>query len=153
MDGEIWLESDKNKGCEFYFTVIMKKESDAEEIKNESCDSRKNAEAESEACKRVLVVDDDELNRFYISRLSMKHNTDAMTADSGAEALKMLSSHTFDLILMDIQMHMLDGLETTKKIRELEKTALKNVPIIAMTAYPLTGEIENSINQGMDDCI
>jgi CheY-like chemotaxis protein len=74
---------------------------------------------------------------------------------NGTEALQQLNQHRYDLILMDIQMQGMDGFETTRQIRRLER-ADKNhphVPIIAMTAYALGGDRERALQSGMDDYI
>ena len=75
------------------------------------------------------------------------------TASNGIEALKLMENYNFDIILMDIQMPELDGIETAEIIREKEKKSGKHIPIIAITAYALKGDKEKFLSKGMDDYI
>jgi CheY-like chemotaxis protein len=74
-------------------------------------------------------------------------------AFNGRECLRLFQQKPYDVILMDIQMPILDGYETTKAIRKIEKSGgeIRHVPIIAVTANSLSGDRENCINAGMDD--
>ena len=76
-----------------------------------------------------------------------------VVANNGKEALEALSRDDFDLILMDVQMPLLDGLETTRMIREKEQGAARHIPIIAMTAHAMKGDREQCLAAGMDDYI
>jgi two-component system, sensor histidine kinase and response regulator len=76
-----------------------------------------------------------------------------MLANNGAEALTLLSRHTFDLLLMDIQMPEMDGLTATRKIREQENATGLHLPIVAMTAHAMAGDREICIEAGMDGYI
>lgn len=71
-------------------------------------------------------------------------------ADDGRQALEKWKSASYDLILMDVQMPEMDGFEATAAIREIEKTTGAHVPIVAMTAYALTGDKERCLAAGMD---
>src|SRR5271168_1466920 len=78
----------------------------------------------------------------------MGHST--VVAGNGKEALLLLTTHRFDLVLMDIQMPEMDGLTATRKIRESERETQLHLPIIAMTAHAMKGDRERCIEAGMD---
>ena len=73
-----------------------------------------------------------------------------MVADDGAKALKAYSENAFDLILMDVQMPVMDGMETTAAIRQSEQATGRHIPIIAMTAHAMTGDRQRFLQAGMD---
>ena len=76
-----------------------------------------------------------------------------IVVDDGRMAIRILEEQSFDLILMDVQMPEMDGLETTVLIREKEKITGRHIPIIAMTAQAMTGDRERCLQAGMDDYI
>lgn len=75
------------------------------------------------------------------------------TANNGVEALDLIKRKKFDLVLMDVQMPEMDGIETTRKIREMEEGTENHVPIIAITAHALKGDREKFLLSGMDGYI
>ncbi|WP_310619505.1 response regulator [Flexibacterium corallicola] len=95
--------------------------------------------------KTVLIVEDNELNMKLFNDLLEAHGYATLKSRNGIEALDLARSHTPDLILMDIQLPEVSGLEVTKWIKEDE--ALKNIPIIAVTAFAMKGD-EERIRQG-----
>jgi two-component system, sensor histidine kinase and response regulator len=99
---------------------------------------------------RVLLAEDNKVNQTLAVRLLEKQGYSVSVAANGREALTVLALQEFDLILMDVQMPEMDGLETTKAIREMEKTSGKHVPIIAMTAHALKGDEQKCLSAGMD---
>ncbi len=101
---------------------------------------------------RVLVVDDQSQNRLYAQLALLELNADVVTAASGFEALEACRNQHFDLILMDIRMPEMDGLEATRKIRQLWSTAKDHTPIIGLTADLLNLTEHDWQNAGMDDC-
>ena len=99
---------------------------------------------------RVLVVDDSAVNlTLAVSQLE-RIGYDAVTVNSGVDALEILAKETFDVVLMDWHMPGLDGLETTRRYRRSE-TAEKELPIIAMTASAMSGDRERCLAAGMSD--
>jgi signal transduction histidine kinase/DNA-binding response OmpR family regulator len=102
---------------------------------------------------RVLVVEDNAVNQKLAMTLLKREGHDVVVAESGAEAISKSSESTFDLILMDIQMPEMDGLEATASIRESEKSTGDHIPIVAMTAHAMQGDRERCLNAGMDDYI
>ncbi|MEO6325410.1 MAG: response regulator [Thermoanaerobaculia bacterium] len=98
--------------------------------------------------RRVLLVDDDWICRQVGQELLQTHGLDVITASSGGEALALLESVSFDLVLMDLQMPEMSGIETARRIRALADT--KNLPLIAMTAELFDGESARFAETGMD---
>ncbi|MGV6810461.1 MAG: response regulator [bacterium] len=97
----------------------------------------------------ILLVDDDEMNRFFGRELLASLGVRIELAESGEQALEKLRSQVFDLVFMDISMPKMDGYETTQQIRQaLQQTKL---PIIALTAHAIAGERERCLQAGMND--
>jgi CheY-like chemotaxis protein len=93
---------------------------------------------------RVLLVEDDFSNQVATCKLLEKSGHAVTLAANGQEALELLQARDFDIVLMDIQMPVMGGLEATEAIRNApELTACKHIPIIALTAYAMTGDREN----------
>ncbi|WP_045214892.1 protein kinase domain-containing protein [Desulfonatronovibrio magnus] len=106
---------------------------------------------------KVLLVEDNSINLLLAKELLLDHGITVVTADNGRKAYELFKKHSFDIVLMDIQMPEMDGLEATQKIRRYEKYQKINsnnptrVPIIAMTAHAMAGDREKSLKAGMDD--
>ena len=104
--------------------------------------------------KRILLVEDNIINQKVALGILKKLGLRADAAADGIEALKALENLPYDLVLMDVQMPEMDGLEATHHIRDPQSAVLDhNVPIIAMTAHALHGDRERCINAGMSDYI
>jgi two-component system sensor histidine kinase/response regulator len=98
----------------------------------------------------ILVAEDNPVNQFVASRMLEKLGHTWVMASNGQEAVRAVASEPFDLILMDIQMPEMDGLEATRRIREQEQNSGGHRPIIAVTANSLPGDREQFLNGGMD---
>jgi PAS domain S-box-containing protein len=98
----------------------------------------------------VLVAEDSPVNMKLIARLLEKRGHTVTKAESGRGVLRALEKGRFDLILMDIQMPEMDGLEATATIREREKSTGEHIPIVAMTAHAMKGDRERCLDAGMD---
>jgi signal transduction histidine kinase/CheY-like chemotaxis protein len=99
---------------------------------------------------RILVAEDNPVNQTLAVRLLEKKGHSVTVAETGRRALKLLEQEPFDLILMDIQMPEMDGLEVTARIRRSEVAAGRHIPIIAMTAHAMVGDSERCLHAGMD---
>ncbi len=96
--------------------------------------------------KRILVIEDNETNIYLIGFILKKNGHEAIEARSGEEGIELAVKEKPDLILMDIQLPGIDGLETTKRIRELD--AGRKIPIIALTSYAMTGDKQKALEAG-----
>lgn len=101
---------------------------------------------------RILLADDNQVNQKVGVAMLAKYDHSIDIANDGIEALLMVTRKDYDLILMDVQMPEMDGIEATKKIRRLPG-AVSNVPIIAMTANAMKGDRERYLEAGMDDYV
>jgi PAS domain S-box-containing protein len=99
---------------------------------------------------RILVVEDNLVNRLLAIRLVEKHGHTTGFACNGREALEALAKQRYDLVLMDVQMPEMDGLEATQAIRAQEEQSRRHQPIIAMTAHAMQGDRELCLAAGMD---
>lgn len=108
------------------------------------------AETGNSAGLRLLVAEDNLVNQRLALRLLEKQGHSVELARDGIEALKKLTEMDFDAVLMDIQMPNLDGLQTTMRIREGEKSTGKHMPIIALTAHAMAGYSESCLAAGID---
>jgi len=102
------------------------------------------------AARRVLLVEDGEVNRKVATDLLAMRGHDVTAACDGSEALAALENRSFDLVLMDVQMPGMDGFEATAAIREREKATRKHTRIVAMTAHAMKGDRERCLAAGMD---
>ncbi|MDR1545708.1 MAG: response regulator [Deltaproteobacteria bacterium] len=98
---------------------------------------------------RILLVEDNEVNQLVASRILKRAGFEVTVANNGLEGLDKVQAEPFDLVLMDIQMPEVDGLEATKRIRALG--TFDQLPIVAMTAHAMTGDKELSLQSGMND--
>ncbi|MEL6332887.1 MAG: response regulator [Cyanobacteria bacterium J06626_26] len=98
---------------------------------------------------RVLLVEDNELNRDMLSRRLRRRGYDLAIAVDGAEAIAIASAQTFDLILMDMSLPVIDGWEATRRLKAQPHT--KDVPIIALTAHAMRGDRDQALEAGCDD--
>ncbi|HST00228.1 MAG TPA: response regulator, partial [Usitatibacter sp.] len=101
------------------------------------------------AGRRVLIVDDDIRNIFALSSVLEDYGVDIRTADNGREAIALAHKADLDVILMDIMMPEMDGLETMKEIRKIQ--ACRDLPIVAVTAKAMKGDRERCIEAGAWD--
>jgi two-component system sensor histidine kinase/response regulator len=101
----------------------------------------------------ILVAEDNRINQNLAMRLLEKHGHRVVVAGNGIEAIALWEKHTFDLVLMDVQMPEMSGLEATTIIREKELQTGQHIPIVAMTAHAMKGDRERCLVAGMDDYV
>jgi CheY-like chemotaxis protein len=98
----------------------------------------------------ILLAEDNEINQLVACGILEQSGHKVEVAQNGAEVMPLLSAHSFDIVLMDIQMPEMDGFQATAAIREMEKQTGSHLPVIAMTAHALAGYKEICLAAGMD---
>jgi CheY-like chemotaxis protein len=98
---------------------------------------------------KILLVEDNEMNRDMLSRRLLKKGYDLVMAVDGEQAIEMARSEAPDLILMDISLPGLDGWEATRRLKAMPETLA--IPIIALTAHAMAGDREKCLEAGCDD--
>jgi PAS domain S-box-containing protein len=102
---------------------------------------------------RILVAEDSLVNQKLAINLLQRQGHAVVIANNGREAVAKWESQRYDLILMDVQMPEMDGLEATARIREKEQASSRHIPIIAMTAHAMAGDRQRCLESGMDDYV
>lgn len=148
QNGTMLLSSELNKGSTFTVIIPFMLASVDKSRQPTRTKGQKFASLEN---KRILVVEDNLINQKVASQILLKAGFEVVNvADNGFKALDMLQTETYDAVLMDIQMPEIDGLETTRRIRNNLKLS---VPVIALTASALPEDMEICFNAGMNDYI
>ena len=102
--------------------------------------------------RKILIVDDDDRNIFALTSILETQNMNVVSAQNGLEALKLLADNTdIEIVLMDIMMSEMDGYETIKRIRQIDK--FKALPVIALTAKAMKGDREKCIAAGASEYV
>jgi len=102
---------------------------------------------------RILLAEDNQVNQRVAARILQKAGHFVVVVDNGKKALETLRTQGFDLVLMDVQMPEMDGLEATRAIRLREQRTSSHLPVIALTAHAMGGDRERFLEAGMDDYI
>jgi signal transduction histidine kinase/CheY-like chemotaxis protein len=144
MDGRISLESEPGRGSTFSFAIAAPV---VESPSEEPPDAREKA-AES---MKILVAEDHKVNQYLIVNILRKLGHFPTIAENGVEALAALDRDTFDMVLMDIQMPEMDGLEAVRRIRLAEGPSGQHLPVVALTARAMAGDRELILTAGMDE--
>ncbi|MEM0518537.1 response regulator [Aequorivita sp. MCCC 1A16923] len=148
MGSQIFLESKLGEGSKFWFTISY-------DISETTGDSKKpekiDVVVESDILenKKVLIVEDNKINQMITKKILEKKNMVCAVVDNGMDAVKQVKENDFDVILMDIHMPGISGIEATKQIREFNKT----VPIIALTAITIEENLEDFYKAGFNEFI
>lgn len=141
LGGSIWIESILNKGSSFYFTVPYVIQ---DEIKDNNLANKLSSLKYNWKDKIILIAEDDDMNFEYLRVILESTEAKIIRAVDGSQAIKMCSKFNFDVILMDIRLPVLNGIEATRHIRDL---GIKT-PIIAQTAYAMNDDVKNCIEAG-----
>lgn len=150
MGGRIWVESEPNKGSHFQFTVRMN------ELNNEMCEQAHGSyQPPVQLCRplQILLAEDIPLNQeLAVTRLEQQRHQ-VTVAENGAVALELFQRQRFDLVLMDVMMPVMDGLEATRRIRRLERGSDAHIPIVMLTASVLRADQERCFAAGADEFV
>jgi PAS domain S-box-containing protein len=148
MGGRIWVTTAPGKGSKFHFTVDFNLSARARRQKAGGVPAVSRLEP-----LRVLVAEDNQVNRLLIVRMLEQEGHKVSVAGSGAEAIELVKRGPVDLVLMDLEMPNVGGLEATRLIRASEKRHGGYVPIVAITAHAMPGYRERCLDAGMDGYI
>ncbi|MDG4551225.1 MAG: response regulator [Candidatus Contendobacter sp.] len=154
MGSEIGAESEYGKGSTFHFSAPFSRgAARADVIQSE--DKARRVVTESERARwrgtRVLVAEDNPLNQQVIQEFLARAGMRVVVAENGLEAIETARRQSFDVVLMDIQMPVMDGLQATRELRKIPRFA--GMPIIALTANVFRADMERCIAAGMNDHI
>lgn len=147
MGGNLWVDSELGKGSAFHFTLMFKEGMQISEKPKRIPYIDKTLNA-----LNILIAEDDAVNRRVVEKVLTDKGHFVDIAHNGKEAVEKAEKKTYDVILMDIQMPIMDGIEATGRIREMEGTK-RHTPIIALTAYALQGDRERFLSMGIDEYV
>jgi PAS domain S-box-containing protein len=144
MGGEISIRSREGEGSRFSFVLELPFAEARQDADEENS-------AKSTVSRRVLLAEDNELNQEFLTFFLEDAGHMVRVAGNGLEVLEALNQESFDVVLMDIQMPEVDGMEATARIRRGETAAPAQIPIVALTAYAMKGDRERMLAAGMND--
>lgn len=152
MGGEIGVESTEGEGSTFWFTTLLN--TSTEPIPIEQEELKKSSETDIDTSKKILLVEDNMTNRLVASTVFELFGLSSVEAHDGKEAITLLSENDFDIVFMDMQMPIMDGVEATTLIRDHSSSVRQHdITIIAMTANAMEGDREKCLDAGMNDYI
>jgi PAS domain S-box-containing protein len=145
MGGEVAVASRRGRGTTIYICVPL-------DLRRSRAHIQQNGIRLPTSEARVLVVEDNRVNRIMLQRFLQKLGAEVVAAENGRSALGALADGRFDLVLMDVQMPVMDGIEATRRIRAGEAGVRnRDVPIAALTAHAMAGDRDRFLEAGMDD--
>ncbi len=160
MHGDIWVKSQKGKGSTFFFTVKIERSLEQSSTLHKVQDAiakainieiSKQPPPPARCLGHILLAEDNDVNQIITVELLKNKGYSIDVANNGKEAVKMAKEKEYDMVLMDIQMPVMDGLTATTKIRAIKN--LDELPIIAMSAHTSNGDKELCLQYGMNDHI
>ncbi len=150
MDGRIWVDSQEGRGSTFHFTARFGLDHSASLSHIPFAPKLAASAAAPRRRLHILVAEDHPVNQLLARRLLETQGHTVAVASNGLEALAALENETFDLVLMDVQMPELGGMEATERIRERENATGQRIPVIAMTARAMQSDRDGCLQAGMD---
>jgi signal transduction histidine kinase/ActR/RegA family two-component response regulator len=150
MGGSISVESEPGKGSCFRFDMrATLPEPSESELPAASAPAAPGAQPARQL--RVLLAEDHPVNRQLATKLLEREGHIVVTAENGREALQALTAGAFDVVLMDVQMPVMNGIEATEALRRSERGSGRHIPVVALTANAMKGDKERYLKSGMDD--
>ncbi|XPV76892.1 MAG: PAS domain S-box protein [Desulfovibrio sp.] len=146
MGGTIAIDSTLGAGTTFYISLPLSPTASSSRQK-----PQKMAIKPTRSNLNILIAEDDKVNRLTTTSFLKNLGHTCLAVHNGQEALEALGQGDFDLILMDIQMPIMDGVEATAAIRGSGEETKANIPIVALTAHAMEGDKESFLEKGMDD--
>jgi len=144
MGGNMAVESEEGVGTTFAFCMTF-----SNEVRPHDDEAALESRTTPPVSLRILLAEDDETTAFSVSKLLEKSGHSVTVAHNGQEALEMHAANDFDLILMDVSMPVMDGIEACQRIRGSRNSHKRDIPIIALTAYAMAGDKEKFLAAGM----
>lgn len=153
LGGDIGVDSDEGEGATFWFTFICE-EGNADDISDDAAFDPRAAVLDAKANRqlKILVADDNLINQRILANMLGKLGHELVAVENGAQACGLVEETDFDLILMDIQMPVLGGIDATKWIRAMDGEKA-NVPIVGCTADAFPEQLERFKQAGMEDVV
>lgn len=149
MGGSLSIASDVGVGTTIHFCVTFGQADRLPEMVARPIEAK---DVDSARSYRILLVEDERVNQLAVRKLLEMQGHFVATAEDGQQALTALRSESFDVVLMDVQMPVMDGLEATQAIRNgAAGKQVQHIPIVALTAYAMSGDRERLLETGMDD--
>lgn len=146
MNGSISVSSSPGQGSTFSFTVPLKRG----EVPEAAVEEAEEGEGSIDRALRILVAEDQPINQRFVAEILRKKGHTPLLAANGQEALELWQQEPVDLVLMDIQMPVMDGLKALAAIRAHEDVTRRHTPIVALTAHAIVGDRERLLNAGFD---
>ncbi|MBU1948800.1 MAG: response regulator, partial [Candidatus Eisenbacteria bacterium] len=155
LGGDIWVESRPDQGSKFHFTVDYRLQNEAAGSPNQRKQTGQPAYVPGSGTPKikVLLAEDNAINRLMAEKILERMGCLVITVENGQIAVDTTALEPFDIVLMDVQMPIMSGLEATRLIRQRERLQGGYLPIIAMTANAMKGDREECLKVGMDDYI
>lgn len=148
MGGKIHLESQLGKGSKFWFDINFAVSEEYQEIKNPN-NIIYDVDYLALENRDILIVEDNKINQMITKKILEKNKMRCLVADNGTDAIALVKEHNFDVVLMDIHMPGISGIEATREIRKFNK----QLPIIALTAVTIDENLDEFYRAGFNEII